>query len=704
MNKILLTTTITTTTTTSKYDKEGEVKEEEKSKNKARNESEISTRRNMQTSYRRLQLSSSSSSPNSLTVGGGGGGDDGAATTTTTTTNKRGHHNHLLLSSLDNTSMAISKLNSSGDSSDLLDSNHLLLISSSSDHACDHDTCGGGGRVGGDNNTTLCNNDTIYDNSHFDDDYAAKEPMLLLDNNNDINNNKHFTSSSINSFCCEHIPEEDEERGIESREKRPIKTTRASSNHLDLPSVDMRESPQIGKSILKQRLQPPQHTDLSYLSACNSNASVRIEESSIGGGKAAEKACTGCSSHNNNNNNNNNASMSLLAFSLHKANNNNNKTSIKFSPPPYGGANNESVSSTGEEVSSPFNISAQTDESRSVDVEITTNHRKFSTITNCLGTRTHLNGYKSRESINPGSYYVVEVRTVVLKVGNISTVHERFVAEAFIEATWIDLNLSPSTKYDRSLHWNPQLYVLNSISELKQHVWYNQYAIGEYEREIRPNLRDLNETMRRSESVLDKVREAETCGDKGCVIVERRRISGQFWQTLDLKNFPADVQHLTITISTTKHSAELKLVHCSDRPSCVNVKCFADSHEWQLYEMVESREFARDTVSSNETFSALDLTINAARRPSFYFWNAFFLIFLITLSSLSIFSIKCHINYSRIQTTSTLLLTLVTFKWIITNRSLPTVSVSRLTLAELIVIQLETKKGRNSNSNINLFT
>lgn len=79
------------------------------------------------------------------------------------------------------------------------------------------------------------------------------------------------------------------------------------------------------------------------------------------------------------------------------------------------------------------------------------------------------------------------------------------------------------------------------------------------------------------------------------------------------------------------------------------------------------REYVRDSVFSAEAFPALDLTINAARKPTFYYWNAFFLIFLITLASLSIFSIRCHLNANRIQTVCTLLLTSVTFKWI-TNR------------------------------------
>lgn len=99
----------------------------------------------------------------------------------------------------------------------------------------------------------------------------------------------------------------------------------------------------------------------------------------------------------------------------------------------------------------------------------------------------------------------------------------------------------------------------------------------------------------------------------------------------------------------------------------MNHKCFKDSQEWRLYRHITVREYVRESVFSAEAFPALDLTINAARKPTFYYWNAFFLIFLITMASLSIFSIRCHLNANRIQTVCTLLLTSVTFKWI-TNR------------------------------------
>ncbi len=107
---------------------------------------------------------------------------------------------------------------------------------------------------------------------------------------------------------------------------------------------------------------------------------------------------------------------------------------------------------------------------------------------------------------------------------------------------------------------------------------------------------------------------------------------------INLKHFPADVQELTITISTPTHSSEVKLVHCKDKTSSVNIKYFIDSHEWHLYKHISVREYSREDVflthadSKEEAYAAIDLSIHAARRPSFYYWNAFFLIFLITTS------------------------------------------------------------------------
>lgn len=54
-------------------------------------------------------------------------------------------------------------------------------------------------------------------------------------------------------------------------------------------------------------------------------------------------------------------------------------------------------------------------------------------------------------------------------------------------------------------------------------------------------------------------------------------------------------------------------------------------------------------------------------------FNAYFIIFLTTALSLTIFSINCKNPHARLQTNFTLVLTSASFKWVI-NRSLPTIS------------------------------
>lgn len=259
----------------------------------------------------------------------------------------------------------------------------------------------------------------------------------------------------------------------------------------------------------------------------------------------------------------------------------------------------------------------------------------------------------------------VDIRVIFYKIGEIDTLNEKFYAEAYIEASWYDPLNDGKIPYDPKLHWNPELSILNYFGDLKEHKWHVQY----------PLINDSSATF-----------------STGCVVYERRRIQGKFWQILNLKNFPTDVQNLTLCITTSKYANEIKLQHSKEKSSSVNVKCFSDHQEWHLYKHIEFNEFLRESVFSSEQFPCLDVTVCVARRPAFFYWNAFFLIFLITLSSLAIFSINYCLPQNRIQIGCTLLLTSVSFKWV-TNRSLPTISymtsLDKYSLACIILIVLQ---------------
>ncbi len=65
--------------------------------------------------------------------------------------------------------------------------------------------------------------------------------------------------------------------------------------------------------------------------------------------------------------------------------------------------------------------------------------------------------------------------------------NEKFYAEGFIEAVWIDPIFKQSSQYSPDRDWNPELYIVNCLGELKQQIWYDQYTIEEYEnRNITP--------------------------------------------------------------------------------------------------------------------------------------------------------------------------------------------------------------------------
>ena len=66
-------------------------------------------------------------------------------------------------------------------------------------------------------------------------------------------------------------------------------------------------------------------------------------------------------------------------------------------------------------------------------------------------------------------------------------------------------------------------------------------------------------------------------------------------------------------------------------------------------------------------------TAYVARNPGYYLYNAFFLIFLIMILALTIFAIPWNQINSRLGSTYSLLLSNISFKWVI-NRSLPDVS------------------------------
>ena len=160
--------------------------------------------------------------------------------------------------------------------------------------------------------------------------------------------------------------------------------------------------------------------------------------------------------------------------------------------------------------------------------------------------------------------------------------------------------------------------------------------------------------------------------------------------------FIKDIQELSITLAARNKSTDVSLINNYYKPSCVNTmasKTFVDQQKWDLFKLVKvSQTASYDRVSVSSAFviqynrlttpeppklksSVFCVSCFCVRKPSYYYLNAYFLILLITSSSLTIFSVDHTLPQNRLQTLFTILLTSVSFKWVI-NRSLPDVSYS----------------------------
>lgn len=92
--------------------------------------------------------------------------------------------------------------------------------------------------------------------------------------------------------------------------------------------------------------------------------------------------------------------------------------------------------------------------------------------------------------------------------------------------------------------------------------------------------------------------------------------------------------------------------------------------------LTEKSHSLNEIVDARKSYKPpkISATCYSARRPGFYILNAFFLIFMITGISLAVFSINVKTPHFRLQTTYTLLLTAISLKWVILNRSIPSIS------------------------------
>jgi len=254
------------------------------------------------------------------------------------------------------------------------------------------------------------------------------------------------------------------------------------------------------------------------------------------------------------------------------------------------------------------------------------------------------------------------VRIVFMKVNEVDTVKEVYTAKAFIQAKWREPALdgiSPTTSViDYTKLWKPLLFIENIIG-------------GDRGKEELTWL-------------LDKSGQAW--------VFERRLLKGVFAETLELYDFPFDVQELSIIVSSERTSLELDLEADPDEQCGISTPPFEQQGEWDLFRHVDTEKMAivqgygGSSPKSYPTFSCI---CKASRRPDYFYWNIFIVLYFINSLSFTTFCVEPNKAQFRLALSFTLVLTTIQFKFVI-NRCVPKVSyltyLDKYVLGSLVMI------------------
>ncbi|XP_041361591.1 gamma-aminobutyric acid receptor subunit rho-2-like isoform X1 [Gigantopelta aegis] len=237
----------------------------------------------------------------------------------------------------------------------------------------------------------------------------------------------------------------------------------------------------------------------------------------------------------------------------------------------------------------------------------------------------------------------VWLRIVFLKIEEIDTVKEQFRSDLFLQAKWREPRLDGVCLKTVNVeeYWNPHLHIENGKNSPTQSV--------------RASL------------------EFDHCHN--AFIVEKRRIHGDFAENLELEEFPFDVQSLSVLVSSEHPESQVELVEDPNEASSLNKDSFAQAQVWTLMDFVEVERKSIDNKFSLDSYKRAGIFFRccAYRRSGFFLWNNFLFMALITAMSFTIFAVDRNDPGRRLQLTFILILTGMTFKYVVT-KSLPKIS------------------------------
>ncbi|CAF0736813.1 unnamed protein product [Brachionus calyciflorus] len=291
----------------------------------------------------------------------------------------------------------------------------------------------------------------------------------------------------------------------------------------------------------------------------------------------------------------------------------------------------------------------------------------------------------------------IECKILFVKIVEVDSKNEKFDAECIVECCWNDDKLMKAlldpdllTKqekgfidtsnleitdanlknlldnideidYDPSKFWSPEIFIENAIS-VNEMIKYKMEIIE----------KDRNFYQKYIQSV-KKQKPINLVNNLTVRVQEIRRVKGIFYERLELNDFPLDLQEISVRLSSKKSINEVLLIENRQEPSTVDINSFCDGQQYELFEHVTSKRDTKKDEFRKIVRSQFIVSAFVARKIGYYCYNALTLIFLITSISFTAFSFKPLDPQFRCQVIALLMLTLVNFRWVITQR-LPSVS------------------------------
>jgi len=295
----------------------------------------------------------------------------------------------------------------------------------------------------------------------------------------------------------------------------------------------------------------------------------------------------------------------------------------------------------------------------------------------------------------------VHVRFLLSRLYNCDIPQETFEADLFVEFMWrAPWDLLAWEKYMKSLEkyggykmllktlemedWNkPDQKEFKKPSTREEEVYYSERVVQSFDRQLNlehaegvnkfvptwkpriifANMRTKNyDEMNYGDDSYSMV----NIGNCWYTVWRRNINNAVFFERYELENFPYDIQELTITVICTHPKTRVNLVnHKCYRSSCVVLKDNIMLPEWDYLGM-------RCSVGDDRSgrFSVFNFEAELRRFPDYFIKSGQFIFTSITVVSFLVFGIPAEHDYigERLSYGSTMLLTTVAFKWLISEK------------------------------------